>query len=84
MLDHFFCLSMLSAVTIFFCSTRFSLCLDVPLIFNTLMQLSIALVVRDRPSQGVKTLKNNAINIMTVIISMGLVERKPDVAAFGE
>ena len=32
-------------------------------------------------SQGVKTLKNNAI-IMTVIILMGHVERKPDIAAF--
>ena len=36
----------------------------------------------DRPSQGVKTLKNNAIIIMTVIILMGRVERKPDVVAF--
>ena len=33
------------------------------------------------PSQGVKTLKNNAIIIMTVIILMGRVERKPDVVA---
>ena len=32
----------------------------------------------DRPSQGVKTLKNNAI----VIILMGRVERKLDVVAF--
>ena len=31
----------------------------------------------DRPSQGVKILKNNAIIIMTVIILMGRVERKP-------
>ena len=36
----------------------------------------------DRPSQGVKTLKNSAIIIMTVIILMGRVERKPDVVAF--
>ena len=36
----------------------------------------------DRPSQGVKTLKNNAIIIMTIIILMGRVERKPDVVAF--
>ena len=36
----------------------------------------------DRPIQGVKTLKNNAIIIMTVIILMGRVERKPDVVAF--
>ena len=36
----------------------------------------------DRPSQGVKTLKNNAIIIMTVIILMGRVERKPAVVAF--
>ena len=28
----------------------------------------------DRPSQGVKTLKNNAINIMKIIILMGRVE----------
>ena len=33
-------------------------------------------------SQGVKTLKNNAIIMMTVIILMGRVERKPDVFAF--
>ena len=37
---------------------------------------------KDRPSQGVKTLKNNAIIIMTVFILMGFVERKPDVVAF--
>ena len=36
----------------------------------------------DRPSQGVKTLKNNAIIIMTVIILLDRVERKPDVVAF--
>ena len=35
-----------------------------------------------RASQGVKTLKNNAIIIMTVIILMGRAERKPDVVAF--
>ena len=33
-------------------------------------------------SQGVKTLKNNAIIIMTVKILIGRVERKHDVAAF--
>ena len=57
---------------------HFSLCL--PLIFNLLMQSSITLVARviyRPPSQGVKTLKNNAI-----IILMGRVERKPDVVAF--
>ena len=36
----------------------------------------------DRPCQGVKTLKNNAIIMITVIILMGRVERKPAVAAF--
>ena len=36
----------------------------------------------DRPTQGVKTLKNNEIIIMTVIILKGLVERKSEVAAF--
>ena len=35
----------------------------------------------DQPSQGAKTLKNNAIIIMTVIILMGRVKRKPDVVA---
>ena len=58
---------------------HFSLCL--PLIFNLLMQSSITLVARVI-HQGVKTLKNNEIIIMTVIILMGRVERKPDVVAF--
>ena len=36
----------------------------------------------DRPSQGVKTLTNNAIIIIGVIILIGRVERKPGVVAF--
>ena len=75
--------SMLSAVSLFSRLAHFSLCL--PLIFNLLMQSSIKLVARvihRRPSQGVKTLKNNAIIIMTVIILTGRVERKPDVVVF--
>ena len=66
---------MLSAVSLFsrFDSFFFVLNSD----FQSLRVSSI-----DRPSQGVKTLKNNATIIMTVIILMGRVERKPDVVAF--
>ena len=81
--DHFFGRVCFPPCPFFLVLAHFSLCL--PLIFNLLMQSSITLVARviHRPtSQGVKTLKNNAIIIITVIILMGRVERKPDVVAF--
>ena len=74
---------MLSALSLFLVLAHFSLFL--PLIFNLLMQssiISLRVSSIDRPSQGVKTLENNAIIIMTVIILMDRVERKPDVVAF--
>ena len=74
---------MLSAVSLFsrFGSFFFVLTSDfqfIDAIINTL----VTRVIHRPPSQGVKTLKNNAIIIMTVIILMGRVERKPDVVAF--
>ena len=83
--DHFFGRVCFPPCPFFLVLAHFSMCL--PLIFNLLKQSSITLrSVRvssiDRPSQGVNTFKNNAIIIMTVIILMGRVERKPDVVAF--
>ena len=81
--DHFFGRVCFPPYPFFLVLAHFSLCL--PLIFNLLMQSSITLVARvihNRSSQGVKTLKNNAIIIMTVIILMGRFERKPEVVAF--
>ena len=46
-------------VPFFLVLAHFSLCL--PLIFNLLMQSCVSSI--DRPSQGVKTLKNNAITL---------------------
>ena len=66
---------MLSAVSLF---SRFG---SFFFVFTSDFQFIDAIII-DRPSQGVKTLKNNAIIIMTVIILMGRVERKPDVVAF--
>ena len=51
------------------------------MIFNLLMHSSKTLAARVI-HRGVKTLKNNAIILMIVIILMGRVERKPDVVAF--
>ena len=81
--DHFFGRVCFPPCPFFLVLAHFSLCL--PLIFNLLMQWSKTLErvsSIDRHSQGVKTLKNNAISIMTVIILMGRVERKTDVIAF--
>ena len=79
--DHFSRRVCFPPCPLFLVLAHFSLRL--PLIFNLLMQSSITVVRRvssiDRSSQGVKTLKNNAIIIMTVIILKGRVERKPDV-----
>ena len=74
---------MLPPCPFFLVLAHFSLCL--PLIFNLLMQSSITLVARviHRPTKPrCENIENNAIIIMTVIIRMGRVERKPDVVAF--
>ena len=76
--DHFFGRVCFPPCPFFLVLAHFSLCL--PPIFNLLMQSSITLVARVI-NRGVKTLKNNAIIIKTVIILMGRVERKPDVVA---
>ena len=65
--DHFFGRECFPSCPFFLVLAHFSFSIN-----NTRCMSSI-----DRPSQGVKTLKNNAI-----IILMGRVERKPDVVAF--